>query len=224
MTLPATAAKKPAAKKTTAAKKATSARTPRKTAAKKVTTPVSLTKPRPALPARHRDFMSDPQSYATLACRMVGIDTPRIRDWRDHGNNTATRTLRDGSTLHYDLNTRTLTWQAVCPMGAIHTYRLDSPSTAAAARVHADRCTTLHADLTKVPRLTADELEELGLLRIPTWAGRISDEPVTETLPVALPDPAPIAQALVDTQALSRNDIDAALTAGAEQAKEHPQP
>jgi hypothetical protein len=88
-------------------------------------------------------------------------------------------------------------------MGATHQYILDTPSTAAAARVHADRCTTPHTDLSKVTPLTADELAELGILHTATWA-------------------------TADTQPLSRQDIAEGLAtraaADAETAKEHPQP
>ncbi|RSN38792.1 hypothetical protein DMH12_37370, partial [Streptomyces sp. WAC 04229] len=86
------------------------------------------------LERRPRDFMTDTQGFAVLAARLAGITTPHIQAWRDHRDGTATRPLHDGSTLHYTLATRTLRWQAICPMGAIHEYVLTSPSTAAAAR------------------------------------------------------------------------------------------
>ncbi|HEY3479742.1 MAG TPA: hypothetical protein VGL02_12670, partial [Streptomyces sp.] len=144
---PAPAKKAAAARKTTAtaSRRPASKRTPRKPAPG--TPKLSLVKPRRELPVRDLPFMTDTQGYATLAARMVGILTIRIRDWRDHRNGTCTRQLRDGSTLHYNLETRTLTWQAVCRMGAVHQYKLDSPSMACAARLHADGCREMHADL-----------------------------------------------------------------------------
>jgi hypothetical protein len=71
-------------------------------------------------------------------------------------------------------------------MGAVHAYVFDSPSTAAAARVHADRCQQTHADLTTIPALTADELEALGLLQNPTWARKdvMAGEITTKSIPV----------------------------------------
>lgn len=233
------------AKKATAARKTTAAaaRPPRKrTTTRKATAgapKLSLVKPRPELPTRETPFMTDPQGYATLAALMVGITTVRIRDWRDHRNDTCTRRLRDGSTLHYNLKTRTLTWQAVCRMGAIHQYELTSRGMACAARLHADGCTELHADLSTIPRLTADELEALGLLQTPTWAQKVpGDDPITETIPVPLPDRE--ARALADTLTHSTNATDethpmslddiaeglAARTAAAdaEEPKEHPEP
>ncbi|WP_329376186.1 hypothetical protein [Streptomyces sp. NBC_01483] len=231
------------AKKTAAARKTTT-RPARKTTAKKTTSrPVSLVKPpKPIsllkpLTARKPEFMTDTQGYATLAALIVGITTVRIRDWHDHLDGTATRRLRDGSHLHYNLPTRTLTWQAVCPMGAIHEYRLTSPSIAIAARVHADRCTQPHADLSKVKPLTADELEALGILQTPTWVrpDLIGDD-FTETKVVPLPDRNPRALAdtfahsdssTTETQPLSKTEIAAGLAARAadtETPKEHPEP
>lgn len=243
---------------TRAAKKTTTQPTPaKKTAARKTTTgasrptrkrpalktaagapKLSLVKPRKPLPVRDNDWMTDIQGYATCAALIVGIRTENIRDWRDHRDGTATRRLRDGSHLHYNLASRTLTWQAVCRMGATHQYELASPSMACAARLHAGGCTTLHADLTKVPALTADELEALGLLQTPTWAQKVpGDEPITETIPVPLTAPAPEPRALgdelthstagvADTQPLSRDEIAEGLAARAdtETPKEHPQP
>jgi hypothetical protein len=220
-------AKKTAAKKTTT-------RAPRKTTKPRLSL-VKPTPPRPDVPGRTRPFMTDTQGYATLAALIVGITTVRIRDWHDHRDGTATRRLRDGSHLHYDLPTRMLTWQAVCPMGAIHEYQLASPSIAIAARVHADRCTQLHADLTKVKPLTADELEALGILQTPTWARpALPGEPATESIPVPLPDREPRALAdhltrsdssPTDTQPLPEGEIAAGLAARADtdQPKEHPQ-
>jgi hypothetical protein len=179
--------------------------------------------------------MTDIQGYATLAARIASITTPRIADWIDHGDGTATRALQDG-TLHYHQPTRTLTWQATCRMGAIHAYQLNSPSTAAAARVQAATCQQLHHDLSTVEPLTADELEALGLLQTTTWARPdVLGEPATESIPVALPDrqPRALADALThsnasttDTQPLTAADIAAGLEARAadtDQAKEHPQ-
>jgi hypothetical protein len=231
----ATRAAKTTAKKTaTPAKKTTAARAPRtrKTAAKK-TTParLSLVKPTPTstdLPTRPRDFITNAQIYATHAAKGAGIPVHRIRDWRDHRNQTATRPLADGSLLHYDHNTRTLTWQAICPMGATHTYVLTTRSVAAAARVHADRCNTPHADLTTIPALTPDELEALGLLQTPTWARKdVIGEAPTKSIPAPL---GPKDRALIErTQPLSLDEIAAgvaARTAAAdtETPKEHPQP
>lgn len=236
----ATRAAKTTAKKTaTPAKRATAPRA-RKTAAKKTAPPrLSLVKaPSSQLTRRPRPFMTDVQGYATLAARLVGINTPSIRDWRDHRNQTATRPLRDGSLLHYNLDTRTLTWQAICPMGATHIYRLTSPSTAAAARVHADRCTEAHATFTHIPRLTPDEWAALGIHTGPTWARKDAiGEEQTVSIPVPLPDttqqPEPEPRALADqlahsglgnadTQPISTDAIAAHI---ADQTpKEHPQP
>lgn len=226
-------AKKTTAKRTTGARPASKRTTARKTAT--AARPLSLVKPRKPLPTRDRPFMTDAQGSATLAALLVGITTVHIRDWRDHRNDTATRRLRDGSTLHYNLTTRTLTWQAVCRMGAVHQYELTSRSIACAARLHADRCDQLHTDLTTIPRLTADELASLGLLDTPTWARNdlIGDQ-ITETIPVPLPDRAP--RALADTLTSSTSATDethpmslgeiadglAARTA-ADTAKGHPQ-
>ena len=235
----ATAGRKTAAKTTAAGRAPAKPRAPR---TRKATGPVlSLVEPSKPAEGREKPFMTDAQGFATLAARMVGITTVNIRDWRDHRNGTATRPLRDGSTLHYNLKTRTLTWQAVCRMGAIHQYVLDSHSMACAARLHADACTELHADLSKVPALTTDELEALGLLQTPTWARPdLIGDAITETIPVPLPQPEPKPRALADTLAHSDNATDEthpmnlndiaeglaarAATADTEPAKEHPQP
>jgi hypothetical protein len=220
------------AKKTAAKKPAPRTR---KTAPKKTTPRLSLVNPTPPLARRTRPFMADTQGFAFLAARMVGITTGRIRDWRDHRDGTATRPLRDGSTLHYNAHTRTLTWQAVCPMGAIHQYELTSPAVACAARVHADRCTTPHTDLSKIKPLTTSELAELGIPHTPTWARPAipGDEPITETIPVPLPDrrDRTLADTLAhshttndDTRPYTADDITAALETSAEQPKEHPEP
>lgn len=235
-TTPAPApAKKTTAKRSSApAARPTRRRTTRTTAATN-RPPLSLVKPRKDLPTRDRDFMTDTQGYATLAALIVGITTVNIRNWRDHRDGTATRPLRDGSTLHYNLPTRTLTWQAVCRMGAIHQYALTSRSVACAARLHADACDQLHADLTQIPRLTADELAALGLLNTPTWArpDNLSGD-ITETIPVPLPERA--ARALADTLTRSSSATDEthpmnltdiadglAARAADDTAKEHPQ-
>ena len=234
---PAPAKKAATARKTTAvaSRRPASKRTPRKTTAG--APKLSLVKPRRELPVRDLPFMTDTQGYATLAARMVGILTIRIRDWRDHRNGTCTRQLRDGSTLHYNLKTRTLTWQAVCRMGATHQYHLDSPSMACAARLHADACTELHADLSTIPRLTADELEALGLLQTPTWAQKVpGDDPITDTKVIHDPEIKRTPRALADTLAHATGATDethpmsldaiaeglAARAADAEQPKEHP--
>lgn len=220
----------PRTAKKTAAKKAAAGRAPRKPAAKKTTAAprLSLVKAEPARSedtTRRRDFVTDAQIYATHTARIAGIPIHRIRDWRDHRNNTATRPLRDGSLLHYDHNTRTLTWRATCPMGAVHVYKLTSPSTAAAARVHADRCTTPHADFGHIPKMTRDELEALGVHTGPTWArpDQLAGQ-ITETIPVS---PAAVTRAkasAADTQPLSRTEIAAGLAARADNdtPKEHP--
>lgn len=228
-------------------KATTTATTAKKTTARKTTTKktpatrtrLSLVKPEPAhpkLPTRTRPWMTDTQGHATLTARIAGITTWRINDWRDHRDGTCTRTLADGSTLHYQHDTRTLTWQAVCRMGAIHQYALTTPSTATAARIHADRCTQTHASLDHIPPLTADELEALGLHTGPTLArpDLLNDTP-TQSIPVPLPDRPTRAladqltrtrAATTDTQPMNTAEIAAALTARADndQPKEHPQP
>ncbi|MEW2402209.1 hypothetical protein [Streptomyces sp. NPDC046862] len=224
------------AKKTTAkkpAKKATAAKPPAKRTPRK-TTALALVKPAKApLPTRTRPFMTDIQGYATLAARIAGITTPRIRDWADGHDGTAARLLPDHSLLTYTQNTHTLTWQALCPMGAIHTYTLTSPSTAAAARVHATRCRTPHCDLSTVPPLTADELAALGIHTAATAPALPGDAP-TESIPVALPNREPRAlgdaltrakTAMADTQPLPAQDIADGLAARAtDTPKEHPEP
>ncbi|MFE6474552.1 hypothetical protein [Streptomyces rochei] len=220
-----TPAKKTAKKTTPRARKQTQPRLA-------VVQPVDL---RAGLPTRSRDFMTDTQGYATLAARIAGITTPHIRDWHDHQDGTTTRPLTDGSHLHYTLATRTLRWQATCPMGAIHEYILTTPSTAAAARVHADRCQQEHTDLNLIHALTPDELADLGILHTPTWArpDAIGDAP-TQSIPVPLPTrPRVLGDQLTrthadtaDTQPLPVAEIAAGLTARADQdqPKEHPQP
>ncbi|MCF0086645.1 MULTISPECIES: hypothetical protein [unclassified Streptomyces] len=214
-------------RKTNPAKKQQPAKTP---------TRLSLVKTvpaRPMLPARDRDFLTAPQCHAALAAATTGIPTLRIRDWRDHRDNTTSRRLPDGSLLHYSHDAHTLTWHTTCPMGAVHAYTISSPSTAAAARVHAARCTRPHHDLTTVPPLSPDELAELGLLHTPTWAHALPGEPPTETKVVPLPDRADRALAdtlthsphgTADTQPLPAHEIAAHITATNDTAKEHPQP
>ncbi|MEU5322927.1 hypothetical protein AB0G67_40185 [Streptomyces sp. NPDC021056] len=235
-------AKKAPGKKTPAKGAGTGTGTTRTRRPRKGTQPLlSLVKDRPGRPRRKKPFMTDTQGFATLAARIVGIPTANIRDWKDHRDDTCTRTLRDGSTLHYNLDTRTLTWQAVCRMGAIHEYPLNSPSAACVARLHADRCEELHADLTKIPALTRDELEDLGIHTGPTWARPdVLGEDITDTIhvPLPTPEPEPTQRALGDTLTHSTNATDethpmsltdiaeglAARTASAdtEPAKEHP--
>ncbi|NUQ95822.1 MAG: hypothetical protein HOY79_04435 [Streptomyces sp.] len=239
-------AKKTAAKRTAPAKPRTPRkRTPRKAAPGAPT--LSLVKAAPQLPARERPFMTDVQGFATCAALMVGIPTVNIRDWRDHRNGTCTRQLRDGSHLHYNLTTRTLTWQAVCRMGATHEYPLVSRSGACAARLHADACNQLHADLTTIKPLTADELEALGLHAGPTWAQKNlpGDPDVTETLTVPIPEVKQTHRTLADqltrsgkgiadTHPMSLDEIHDGLIRRAAEAlgldetvilpKEHPQP
>lgn len=224
-------AKKTAAKRTTAAAtRPASKRQPRKTTAN-----ASLVKPRKPLPVRERDFMTEIQGYATLAARIVGITTPHIRQWVDHQDGTTTRRLLDG-TLHYNQAARTLSWQATCRMGAVHTYPIPTPGAAVQARVLAARCTQLHADLSIVPPLTPDELEALGLLQTPTWARPdLLGDDITETIPVPLPDHRQRAlgdalthsgKAVDDTQPMSTQQIAAHIAehaADLEQTKEHPQ-
>jgi hypothetical protein len=232
----ATRAAKTTAKKTaTPAKKTTAARAPRtrKTTTAKKTTPARLslvkpTPPRPERAPRNRDFITDAQIYATHAAKAAGIPVHRIREWTDHQDGTATRILTDGY-LHYTHNTRTLTWRATCRMGALHTYVLDSPSTAAAARVQAATCEELHADLSTVPPLTADELEAEGLLQTPTWArpDDLAGE-ITATIPVPAEPVIRATASAADTQPMSKQAIAEGLAAraaaDAEQPKEHPQP
>lgn len=240
-------------RKATTAKTTATRKTPaRKTAAKKTTQrpapttadntrpSLSLVEPvdlRAGLPTRDRaPFMTDIQGYATLAARIAGIPTFRINDWRDHRDGTCTRPLHDGTLLHYTHDTRTLTWHAPCPTGAVHQYRIDSPSVAIAARVHRERCTRTHTDLTHIPALTDEELTALGIHTGPTWARPdLLDDTPTETIPVPLPNRHP--RALGDqltrthadttaTQPLSRDEIAAGLAQRADQdtPKEHPQP
>ncbi|MFK0288290.1 hypothetical protein ACIQVL_48635 [Streptomyces sp. NPDC090499] len=235
-----TPAQRDAAKKTTPARRAPAKKpATRRPAAKKTAAA--------PLPQRDKPFMTDIQAHATIASRLAGITTERIRDWHDHRNGTATRPLHDGSHLHYVLATRTLTWQAICPMGATHTYTLDRPSTAMAARLHTDRCTETHAQFNHLPRLTDTEWAELGIqvttttsiktTTTPSWARPLPDEPDTvSTTVLELPaTPRVLADRLsqtprttaADTQPMSAHDIAASLAARAahnETAKEHPQP
>jgi hypothetical protein len=223
-TTPAQQDAKPAAKKT-AARRAPAKKTPAKPASPALA----------PLPVRTSDWMTDAQGFATLAALRAGITTSRIQDWRDHRDGSATRPHADGI-LHYNHTTRALTWQTACPMGAVHEYVLDSPSTAIAARVHNARCTRLHADLTRIPALTVDELTELGILHTPTWAKRLpGEEPITKTIPVLVAEPKPRALAdqlahstspTADTQPIPRTDIEAVFATRADQEtpKGHPEP
>ena len=178
-----------------------------------------------------------PQIYAHHAARLAGLPTHRIREWADQRNGAATRRLTDGSYLHYQHDTRTLTWLAHCPMGAPHAYQLTTPSSATAARIHNARCQTPHADLSHIQPLTQQELTALGIHTGPTWARPdLLDETPTETNPVPLPDRA--ARALGDqltrttadtteTQPLDRQEIADTIAAARtdhDHAKEHPQP
>ena len=177
--------------------------------------------------------MTDIQGYATLAARIAGILTPRIGAWTDHGDGTTTRPLKDG-TLHYTQDTRTLTWQATCRMGAVHTYRLDSPSTAAQARVLAATCEQLHADLTTIRPLTRGELADLGLHPGPTWARPdLLGDDITETIPLPDHRDRALGDTLThsktgtdDTQPMSQQQITEGLAARAaadnDQPKDHP--
>lgn len=219
-------AKKTTAKRTTAA----ATRPARKRAPRKNTAgapKLSLVKTRDELPVRDKPFMSDAQGLATLAARMVGILTPRITAWTDHPDGTTTRPLQDG-TLHYTQATRTLTWQATCRMGAVHTYLLDSPATAAAARVQAATCTQPHADLSTVQPLTRDELEALGLHTGPTWARPdLLGDDISATIRIPLPTQRE--RALGDELTRSGAGVDETqpiptLNPDTEMPKEHPQP
>jgi hypothetical protein len=204
-------------------------RTTRKPAAPSPAAPkLSLVKPPKPLPARDREFVTDAQIYATHAARTAGLPVHRIREWTDHHDGTATRLLTDGY-LHYAHPTRTLTWRTSCRMGAFHTYVLDSPSTAARARVQAANCEELHADLSTVQPLTGDELEALGLLQTPTWArpDLIGDD-FTDTKPIPAEPVLRAASSAADTQPMSKQAIAEGLAARAaadnDTAKEHPQP
>jgi hypothetical protein len=214
---------------TAPAKKTAASSRPRKRTARKTTAPgapkLSLVKARKPLPIRDREFVTDAQLYATHAAKRAGIPVHRIREWTDHQDGTATRLLTDGY-LHYTHETRTLTWRATCRMGALHTYTLNSPSTAARARVQAANCEEIHADLSTIPPLTGDELEDLGLLQTPTWARKdvIGEQP-TVSIPAPL---GPKDRALIErTQPLSLDEIAAGIAARAAAAdqdapKEHP--
>lgn len=219
------------AKKTTPApSKKAAARPAGKRTTRKATAPgapkLSLVKPpKPPLPTRDRLFVTDAQIYANHTARQAGLPTHRIREWTDHNDGTATRTLTDGF-LHYTHPTRTLTWRTTCRMGALHTYILDSPSTAARARVQAASCEELHADLSTVPPLTGNELEALGLLQTPTWARKdVIGEPATVSLPVPEEPIHRATSSAADTQPIPLAAITAVLTARAadtETPKEHP--
>ncbi|PSK57023.1 hypothetical protein B0E38_02554 [Streptomyces sp. 111WW2] len=191
-------ARTPSARKTSPAKK---------TATKKAPRPRKQTQPRPALaspfdlrgglPTRTTTWMTDLQGYATLAALIAGITTPTIQAWHDHHDGTTTRTLNDGSHLHYTLTTRTLRWQTLCPMGAVHEYVLRNPADTDAAHPDAESCTRLH--WTPPPTNTGTHL--------------------TARLQTA-------SKATADTQPLTLADITDGLEARADhdQPKGHPQP
>lgn len=230
-----TTAKKTTTARKTAATKPSGGRTPRKTATGKTTAkktaPARLALVETPSPTdkttRSRDFITDAQIYATHAAKQVGIPIHRIREWTDHNDGTATRRLKDG-TLHYTHETRTLTWQATCRMGAVHTYTLDTRAHAAAARVQAATCEEIHHDLAEAGKpLTADERAAMGLLHTPTWARPdLLGEAPTVSIPV---DDEPVTQAIAsaaDTQPMSTQAIadHIADRLAADTPKEHPQP
>ena len=224
----------------------TRARTGKPTAKPELKRPTKKTAPRKALPVRKHPYMTDIQGHATLAARIAGITTPHIQQWIDHHDGTTTRALQDG-TLHYDMATRTLTWQATCRMGATHTYAIPNPGLAHLARILATRCTQIHHDLAHVEALTADEYAEYaawatdddqadpdtadaGIRPAPCWAAPHipGEEPVTASIPVPLPDRRARAlgdtlthatTAAADTQPLSKDDITAGLAARAADAE-----
>lgn len=156
--------------------------------------------PKAELPTRPRtntsDWMTDLQGYATLHALLADITTPNIQNWHDHGDGTATRSHDDGL-LHYQHNTRTLTWIAPCPRGAHHTYVLAGPGDFQAARRHLGWCADPHnrpKPVQPLARALGDNL---------TRSHSAADE----------------------TQPMSRDAISAVLQAGTnEQPKEHPQP
>jgi hypothetical protein len=120
-------------------------------------------------------------------------------------------------------------------MGAIHEYVLDSPSTAARARVDAARCNEPHATFDHIPRMSRDEFEAQGVHTGPTWARPdLLGDAITETIPVPMPaKPRALADELThsttgtdDTQPLSAQEIADGLTNRADQEtpKGHPEP
>lgn len=188
-----------------------STRTAQETTANTATTAIPLAKkptakktapaaPKAELPTRPTtttgDWMTDLQGYATLHALLADITTPHIQNWHDHGDGTATRSHDDGL-LHYQHDTRTLTWIAPCPRGAHHTYTLAGPGDFQAARRHLGWCADPHnrpEPVQPLARALADNL---------TRSHSAADE----------------------TQPMSRDAISAVLQAGAnEQPKEHPEP
>ncbi|WP_234316216.1 hypothetical protein, partial [Streptomyces alboviridis] len=162
--------------------------------------PLSLVKPIPPRPRpdrRTRPWMTDLQGYATHAALIAGITTPTIQAWHDHHDGTTTRTLDNGTHLHYTQTTRTLRWQTPCPMGAVHEYTLRNPADTDAAQADAESCTRLH--WTPPPTNTGTHL-----------AARLQTA----------------VKAAADTQPLTLADITAGLEARADhdQPKGHPQP
>jgi hypothetical protein len=220
-------------RKTTQAQPETAKPVAKKTAARKTTRKPPAKK---TLPKRDTDWMSDGQGFAIVAALIAGIPTARIQDWTDHGDGTVTRALSDG-TLQYTVATRTLRWQATCRMGAVHSFRIDDASMAAAARVRAATCSLIHADLSSIEPLTKDEQAELGI-RLHTGVTLAKqppgEDPITETvrIPVPVKDRAlgdtltRATTATDDTQPLPAAEIAAGLAARAdtEEAKEHPEP
>lgn len=246
------------ARKTTAAKDAAATPAPQKTAAKKAPTAKAPTKrtptkrttpeqtpPTPTRTRRHTpssDFITDAQIHGYHAARLAGIHTDHITDWRAHTDGTASHALNDG-TLHYNHNTRTLTWQATCRMGAWHAYPIADRSGAAQARVAAAQCAIAHHDFSETKALTETEWAEIGIRRTPSWARTAPGTPATLAITVSVPKPAkpeePTERTLadqlthsdsstVDTQRMNTAAIAAGLTARAaadsDQPKEHPQP
>ncbi|MGW8702854.1 hypothetical protein ACWGOK_39115, partial [Streptomyces eurythermus] len=176
------------------------------------------------LPTRARDWMTDGQGHATLAARIAGILTPHIHDWHDHRDGTTTRRLPDGAFLRHTLATRTLTWQGRCPKGAVHEYAIGSPSDTSAARVQTATCTTPHADLSHLQRLTPVEWQDLGIDPAVTLTRPLPGAPDTRSITVPLPAvPRVLGDELTHSTA-STADTQPIPVIDNEQPKEHPQP
>lgn len=237
----ATAAKEATAKP--AARKTASRKTPPAARAKKTATAEQPALP-PAKPRRHTpssEFLTEAQIHGHYTARLVGINTLHIRGWRAHADGTASHPLTDG-TLHYDHGTRTLTWQAICRMGAWHAYPIVSRSTATQARIDAAQCEAPHHDFSGVKPLTETEWAALGIRRTPTWAKDLTGTTETLTItvpaPAAAPQPEPAPRALgdqftrshadtTDTQPMNTREIAdhiARADNDLDTAKEHPQP
>ncbi|WP_031182981.1 hypothetical protein [Streptomyces seoulensis] len=217
---------KKTAKKATPAKTAAARKT---TAAKKTPAPrLSLVNPPTTnLPTRHTPWMTDLQGYATLAARIAGIHTPHIRDWHDHRNGTTTRRLPDNAVLHYTLNTRTLTWQGHCPMGALHQYEIANPSDTTAARVQTATCTTPHTDLSHIQGLSPIEWQEVGIDPAVTLTRPLPGAPDTRSITIPLPTrPRALGDQLTHSAAGTDDTqpIPAIHPATDDAPKEHPQP